>query len=325
MPKVSVIIPNYNYARYLHERMESVLNQTFTDYEIILLDDASDDNSRDILKELSLNPKVTKTLINDSNSGSPFRQWQRGIELAQGEYIWIAEADDSSAPTFLERCVNALDHNPKAVLAFTGSNAIGSEGEEKDIDYDQWFDERHKKRVGKELTHDGVRFVTHNQYWRCYVYNASGTVFRRSAFGNGKDFGECFSMRNSGDWLFWSIVAAKGEVIEIYDKLNIIRRHDANQTEKGIKNGNIFFDDLKVIKYIESHFPVGRYRRTVRHGTLYKNTMRSSLPEELKGRIVKAMHDTLGFTMTEYRLERLNKLLWNIWPDRILTQNNDRL
>ena len=100
-------------------------------------------------------------------------------------------------------------------------------------------------RLNTTLTHNGKDFVIHNQYWRCYVYNASATVFRRDAFFPDDDFAECFKMRNSGDWLFWSIMAAKGDVIEIYKKLNLIRRHNSNQTETGIKNGNIFFDAMR--------------------------------------------------------------------------------
>ena len=93
-PSVSVIIPNYNHARYLRERIDSVLNQRFQDYEIILLDDNSTDESPTIIQSYASAPHVTHIEINEQNSGSPFAQWDKGISLAAGEFIWIAESDD---------------------------------------------------------------------------------------------------------------------------------------------------------------------------------------------------------------------------------------
>lgn len=104
-PLVSIIIPNFNHSRFLRERLESVFNQTFEDFEVILLDDASTDSSVEILEEYAKDPRVSHLVVNKENSGSPFRQWQRGIELSQGKYIWIAESDDSCDPDFLLTCV----------------------------------------------------------------------------------------------------------------------------------------------------------------------------------------------------------------------------
>lgn len=324
MPTVSVIVPNYNYARFLKMRMDSIINQTFTDYEIILLDDASSDNSRDIISQYKNLPQLSAIVFNEKNTGLPFLQWKRGIELAKGKYIWIAEADDLSKPDFLYNAVAALENNPNAVYAFTGSVAIDGDNNNIDFDYDRWDDKKHNLRLNTSHTHDGDDFVIHNQYWKCYVYNASATVFRRDAFFPADDFSECFKMRNSGDWMFWSIMAAKGDVIEIYKKLNLIRRHNSNQTETGIRNGNIFFDDLKVLKYIESNFEIGKYRKIIRHGLLYKNIKRGNIPAELKLKIFDAMHKELGITKFEYFLERIHKAFFNIIPN-LLSMNNDRL
>ena len=97
---VSIIVPNYNHARFLPERLNSIFNQTFQDYEVILLDDASTDNSVEILNRYAANPKVSHFIVNQENSGSPFKQWKRGIDLARGEFVWIAESDDYSNTTF---------------------------------------------------------------------------------------------------------------------------------------------------------------------------------------------------------------------------------
>ena len=112
--KVSVIIPNYCHARFLNRRIDSVLNQTYDDFEVIILDDCSTDNSRDIIETYRHHPRVSHIVYNEKNSGSTFVQWDKGFELAQGQYIWIAESDDEAAPTFLEECVTQLEKHPSA-------------------------------------------------------------------------------------------------------------------------------------------------------------------------------------------------------------------
>ena len=93
-PLISIIIPNYNHALYLKQRIDSVLNQTFQDFELIILDDCSTDNSREIIERYRGNPKITQIIYNKKNSGGVFKQWIKGIEKVKGEYVWIAERDD---------------------------------------------------------------------------------------------------------------------------------------------------------------------------------------------------------------------------------------
>ena len=84
VPLVSVIVPNYNYSRYLNSRIDSILAQTFSDYELILLDDASTDDSAQVLEQYGGNEHVTHLIVNEKNSGSPFVQWKRGMENISG-------------------------------------------------------------------------------------------------------------------------------------------------------------------------------------------------------------------------------------------------
>ena len=108
IPKVSIIVPNYNHGAYLRKRIDSVLNQTFQDFELILLDDCSTDNSVDILESYNTEARISHIEINKKNPGKPFQQWVRGIELAKGKYIWIAESDDYADNDFLEKTVAQL-------------------------------------------------------------------------------------------------------------------------------------------------------------------------------------------------------------------------
>ena len=127
MPKVSIIIPNYNHARYLRQRIDSVLQQTYQDFEIILMDDCSTDESRTILSEYAGDPRV-RIEFNEKNSGSPFRQWRKGIALATGRYIWIAESDDYADETLLEALVSRLDADSSITLCNCRSWRVTPEG-----------------------------------------------------------------------------------------------------------------------------------------------------------------------------------------------------
>ncbi|MDE6071461.1 MAG: glycosyltransferase family 2 protein [Muribaculaceae bacterium] len=328
IPMVSIVVPNYNYARYLKERMDSIFNQTFTDYEIILLDDASTDNSVELLTEYAKDPRVSSLVINERNTGLPFLQWKRGIEAARGKYVWIAESDDKADPEFLATCVKSLERKPEAVLAFAGSTVIDSDGNPTNLDYDCWKGRRHLKRIGKTFVYDGYDYVIHNMAWKNYVYNASDTVFRRSAFDGDKDYNLCFDMRNAGDHLFWTIMMKKGKVIEIYRKLNYYRRHDASQTavgiSKGTANGQLFKEETMVLKYIFNNFPIHNYRKAILGGHKIKTIKRSKLNPEAKALAINYIIRELGISPADYYIDRVNKFFWNFIPGLIALQS-DRL
>src|SRR5688572_15349118 len=94
MSLVSVIVPNYNHADFLQQRLESILNQTYQHFEVIILDDFSTDDSKDIIEKYRHNSKVTLISYSTKNMGSTFAQWNKGVEMASGEIIWMAESDD---------------------------------------------------------------------------------------------------------------------------------------------------------------------------------------------------------------------------------------
>jgi len=106
-PLITVMIPNYNHARFLPQRLASVVGQTYENIEIIILDDCSSDNSRQVIRELveTYSDKNIKLHFNETNSGGVFNQWAKGSELASGEYIWICESDDFCELDFLETLV----------------------------------------------------------------------------------------------------------------------------------------------------------------------------------------------------------------------------
>src|SRR6516162_5433847 len=117
MTRVSVIVPNYNHAKYLRRRVDSILAQTYQDFELILLDDCSTDESREILASYANNPRV-RTEFNVRNSGSTFKQWNKGVRATHGKYVWIAESDDYADERLLETLVARLEAEPNVALCY---------------------------------------------------------------------------------------------------------------------------------------------------------------------------------------------------------------
>ena len=114
-PRVSVLMPVYNGERYLREAVESILNQTFTDFEFIVINDGSTDGSADLLRAYD-DPRLR--LIEQANVGLT-RSLNRGIALARGEYIARMDADDISLPTRLQMQIEFLGNHPTVGLVGT--------------------------------------------------------------------------------------------------------------------------------------------------------------------------------------------------------------
>ena len=108
-PKVSVLIPTYNYAHYLPEAIDSVLAQTFEDFEVIIVDNCSTDNTEEIVMEYLQKDKRIQYFKNEENIG-PYRNYNQCLLYASGEYIKFLNADDKFAPTLLEKFVHILEN-----------------------------------------------------------------------------------------------------------------------------------------------------------------------------------------------------------------------
>lgn len=220
---VSIVVPNYNHSIYLEDRINSILSQTYTNFELILLDDCSSDNSVEILNKYRLHPKVSHFIVNNENSGSNYKQWNKGVNLSQGDLIWIAESDDTCDSCFLEKLVQVfIDKN--VVLAYSQSNRMDYKGE---IVGDWHFqtDMLDKPLFETEFKIDGRDFIEKFLIHKNVIPNASGVVFRKSAFelvkGSREDIKYC------ADWFLWlQILIANGTIFYTNQKLNNFRFHE---------------------------------------------------------------------------------------------------
>ncbi len=263
-PTVSVIIPNYNHAPYLRERIDSVLGQDFEDFEVILLDDCSNDHSREILERYRQHPKVSHIVFNDKNSGTTFAQWRKGLSLACGKYVWIAESDDYAEKDFLSTLVDALETNPEAVLAFSGSKIIDSLGNE--IPGEDW--DKFGRRLGTRATYTGKELTIRRLLRNNLIYNASMVVFRREAAPEITE--RYLNMRFCGDWLFWSQLARKGQAVEICRKLNNLRQHSNKVSASASKAGKTYTEGTEIVAEMAQWLDLTPLQRKVIAGRICK-------------------------------------------------------
>ncbi|MBJ6119791.1 glycosyltransferase family 2 protein [Pontibacter sp. BT310] len=241
---VSVIVPNYNHAAYLERRINSILNQTYQYFEIILLDDYSNDNSQSILAKYKNHPKVSHIVLNEFNSGSTFKQWQKGIELASADLIWIAESDDWAEPTLLEELVSPLLDNPDISISFCQTLCVNSDN---NILY------RTESNFLLHTIH-GNKFVSERMFYGNSIMNASMAVFRKSQIEN---FDWNFtSMRFCGDWFFWVQLALTGSVFESGKYLNYFFKHGKDVTSKAVSQGLFFKEGYKIMLFIKKNVSI---------------------------------------------------------------------
>lgn len=244
MPKVSVIIPNYNHAGFLNQRIDSVLLQTYQDFELIILDDCSTDYSRQIINAYTGHPKVSLILFNDTNSGSTFKQWRKGIENAKGELIWIAESDDYADHTFLEKLLEKITLQPGVGVAYCQSWRVDEHNKVLDS-CKSWFPARWQS----DFVNDGKAEIRDHFLFHG-ILNASATLFKRDIAMSVSDRFTTFSY--FGDQLFWIEMLLKTDIYYLADELNFFRTHEKNVSGAAARRGVGIKEGLSML-YLLQH------------------------------------------------------------------------
>lgn len=254
---VSVIVPNYNYAGYLRQRLSGIFNQSYPVYEIIVLDDASTDESVVALdKVVSEFGRDVIRVVNTANSGSGFRQWRKGVELARGDLVWIAEADDDAGPNFLAHLVRLFREGTNVIFAFSESATIDEQGKKLSNDYQYYYSSFGKNGLANELIMDSKDFAIEHLSIRNHVLSASSVIWKRDRLKTALDRAgsALFEFRVAGDWrLYLEACLMDGQIGFTPDPLSIHRRHANSVT--GSTN---LLDQVREIKKIHD-FSLDRY------------------------------------------------------------------
>lgn len=253
-PLVSIIVPNFNHSAYLRERLDSIYRQTYHNYEVILLDDCSTDGSCDILREYAQkHAGNTRFIPNERNSGSIFSQWNKGIQLAKGELIWIAESDDYSADNFLEE-MTGLFRYASVRLAFArslfmqnGQEIWSTEEYLCDLDHFRW------DKPFYMTAHNIVRFgfAVHNM-----IPNVSSAVFRNVGSFPDSMVEICSGMKLSGDWIFYLHMMQGGVVAYTNKTTNYYRVHQQSTSLKIQREDTYYREFEAVSRYIARNYGI---------------------------------------------------------------------
>ncbi|MFN4300089.1 MAG: glycosyltransferase family 2 protein [Thermaurantimonas sp.] len=253
-PLVSVIVPNYNHAPYLTERLKSIENQTYKNIELILLDDCSTDGSIEILRNWAASRPYTQLIINKNNSGSPFAQWNKGLSIASGKYVWIAESDDACEPNLLEVLVNMLENEKDASLAFSQSILIDKVGNKLHS-----FNEHYKfvfksERWEADFCADAREECRRYMLFHNTIPNASAVLFRRKDLLKVLPVDQDFKL--NGDWFFYvKLLSVSNKFCYTAKPLNYFRYHANTQRLSARNKTHAFFEIIRIQDFILEKFP----------------------------------------------------------------------
>ena len=244
MPKVSVIVPNFNHARFLSRRLDSIYAQTYQNIEVILMDDCSSDDSRVVLSEYAEKfPDVTIKLFNETNSGGVFRQWAKGIKAATGDLVWVAESDDYCDENFLQALVRCFE-DEAVMLAYARCEFVTSDEVVMDDEFHQYVSDlecAEKWRASYvETAHNEVRAALGIKNT---IPNASGVIFKRPVDMPLLEDESWLSMRVAGDWVFYLHLIRGGKVAYSIEGTNFFRRYVGSTAQTTYKR-EVFYREL---------------------------------------------------------------------------------
>jgi glycosyltransferase involved in cell wall biosynthesis len=251
LPRVSVIVPTYNHAEFLEKRLDSIFEQTFQDFEVVLLDDNSKDNSQSILKEYTAKRPSVSYFFNKENSGTPFKQWSSGIEKARADIIWIAEDDDYAEKNFLEKLV-PLFENKRTKLAYCQSKLI-DERDNAIGDYKVIFSNVSNTKWNQNYNIAAFEEVQSSLAIRNTIPNASAVLFKKFSISSIID--ELVEYKFAGDWFFYLNLLSEGDVSFVSEPLNYHRRHSQSTMALLSNDNQLYFKELyKIHEFILENF-----------------------------------------------------------------------
>jgi glycosyltransferase involved in cell wall biosynthesis len=236
-PKVSVGVPVYNGDPYLAEALQSIADQTFADFEVVISDNASTDGTETVCREVVARDPRFRYVRQEHNRGAA-RNYNDVLALAAGEYFKWASHDDLIAPTFLERCVGVLDAAPlDVVLVYPKSAFIDAEGRL----IEEWEDE-----LDLRMSRPSTRFDTflRNHEKSHALFGLHRIERLRATRQHGNYVG--------ADAVLLAEIALSGQVWEIPERLFFRRDHPAMSMRANVTDAELteWFDPSRGTNHV---------------------------------------------------------------------------
>ena len=216
---VSIIVTSYNHAEFLDQRMKSLLNQSYQNVEIIVVDDCSTDNSLDVLEPFKKNPQVSIVAL-DNNNGYA-EACNIGVGLSRGDFIMFAECDDYNLPNHVEDLLKCFHRHPGIGVVFCKSNMVDNHGNLLGDDF-QFREKTFKKYCHRDTvisSPDMQRFFLIH----CVIPNMSAALIYKKYYEavGGLDP----SFRACADWDFWCRISTQCDFYYTTQRMNNFRTH----------------------------------------------------------------------------------------------------
>ena len=258
---ISVVIPNYNYERFMYQRLYSILSQHQKLNEIIILDDCSTDDSRKLIIEMvdKLSPYINiRKVYNETNSGSAFKQWQKGFSLAKSDYVWIAEADDYCSEDLLDYLVKPLKKYSDVMISYSDTAFIDVFGNITLKSIKSEIDIQKSGHWNKSYVNDGISEIKDYSYLNCTIANVSSCLIKNGDYN--KYLEKSGSYKQAGDWLFYVNIMRKGKIAFCNKTLNYYRVHGNNVSSTMNRKKHI--DEInKIHSYYCKEFNLDEYHK----------------------------------------------------------------
>ncbi len=251
-PKVSVCIPTYNYGQYLRETIKSVLSQTFSDFELLVIDNCSTDNTKDIMENYSKLDLRIKYVRNSCNIGMA-QNFNECLRLASAPYIKILCADDLLEQDYLEKTVAILDAYPHVVMVTCARLLITEKIQPiRILSYAKKF-----------VILGGRKVINRCFFQENLIGEPTAVLFRKDVAGRGFDE----KYKQFIDLEMWFHLLEQGDFANVPDTLCKFRQHERQGTKKNLKSRFLiedmryFYEDYGDKSYIERSFIRNQIRK----------------------------------------------------------------
>ena len=254
-PLVSVIVPNYNHAAFLEERVQSIFSQTYSNLELILMDDCSTDNSREVLEKLAArSPFETKTVFNEQNSGNVFAQWRRAFSLAKGELVWICESDDLCESNFLELMVRHFAD--RGVMLAFGRIQFCDAGGRALEGLDQYRENAEPGVWAKPIVRSAQTWFANAFGRNNVIANVGGCVIRNQPISDDT-WAACQRFKICADWYLYILLANGGKIAYDPGAVAYFRQHGSNTSASNFDKMYYYEEHLWVLQALHQawHIP----------------------------------------------------------------------
>lgn len=218
MPKVSVIMPSYNKEKYIAKSIDSILNQTFKDWELIIVDDVSTDNSVEVIKTYT--DKRICFFQNEVNIGIAANR-NKALELVQGEYVALLDADDIATDFRLKTQVEFLDNHPECDVVYGRYNEIDAEDKVKELYFTALRNPAFVK--ARMLVHDPI---------------PNGSAMFRKSFIDQYNIRYREGYLGMDDYMFWTECSLHGKIVGLPELFLYWRNTENNGTNTYMYNNN---------------------------------------------------------------------------------------